>query len=328
MDRAVDHASVTLIRFILDAAKADGADPALLIRQSRLPSWMLCADDARIPMPLVLRFLQVVERSLDHPDAMLGLVGRHYAFGALGLYDYLFTTSASLGEGLEVSGRFMDAVATGSRLEVAAETERELTLVYDFTSSQGPSREIATQFAFGVFCARLRCGTARRIGPVHVGLAQVPPRYHDTFLRSYGTSAVDFGQEVNSMTIRKADLAIPLPSADRNLAAVLRRHAAALPPPPDRATTWYDRLSEIADVCLDEGTTSLTTAAKRLSLSPRTLQRRLSAFDTTWRSELDAARRRRERLLASDPDLAQKLGYSDPRAFRRARRRWNSTPPE
>ncbi|NUS14333.1 MAG: AraC family transcriptional regulator [Streptomyces sp.] len=323
----IDHAGVTLVRFVLQSAAIDGADPHDLLRQSRIPRWMLRADDTRIPMPLVLRLLEVTEHSLAGQDALLRLVGRHYGFGALGLYDYLFTTSASLGEGLEASGRFMDSVATGSRLKVVEQSEQEITLAYEFAPAEGLPRELAAQFAFSVFCARVRQGTGSRLGPLRVGLAQAPPRHHDAYVDSFGTADIDFDQAANTLTLRTTDLAIPLPGADRNLAAALRAYAAALPPPPARPTTWYDRLQEAVDTGLDDGATSLTAVARNLCVSPRTLQRRLAEAGTTWRAELDAARRRRERLLASTPDLARRLGYSDPRSLRRARRRWDDTPP-
>lgn len=66
--------------------------------------------------------------------------------------------------------------------------------------------------------------------------------------------------------------------------------------------------------------------AARLGQTPRTVQRRLAAEGTTFREVLDAARRRRaEAMLAEGTPfatVADALGFSGVRSFRRAHRRW------
>jgi len=77
---------------------------------------------------------------------------------------------------------------------------------------------------------------------------------------------------------------------------------------------------------LDDQDILLSAAARRLAVSPRTLQRLLEREGTNWRAEVDAARREQAaRLLAegvSKTGTAARLGYSDARALRRAVRRW------
>jgi AraC-like DNA-binding protein len=71
---------------------------------------------------------------------------------------------------------------------------------------------------------------------------------------------------------------------------------------------------------------SLPAVAAQLAISTRTLQRRLAEQGTTWRAELDAARRG---IIASAAEtgpvtmacLARRLGYADPRSARRTLRR-------
>jgi transcriptional regulator GlxA family with amidase domain len=67
--------------------------------------------------------------------------------------------------------------------------------------------------------------------------------------------------------------------------------------------------------------------ARRMSVSVRTLQRRLADWGTTWSAQLDEirCRRAREADLFANPSmqsLAARLGYSDVRSVRRAMRRW------
>ena len=81
----------------------------------------------------------------------------------------------------------------------------------------------------------------------------------------------------------------------------------------------------LADL-LDDQAVLLGAAARRLAVSPRTLQRLLEREGTSWRAEVDAARHAQAvKLLAggvSQAGAAARLGYSDARALRRAIRRW------
>lgn len=72
--------------------------------------------------------------------------------------------------------------------------------------------------------------------------------------------------------------------------------------------------------------------AEAIHLSDRTLRRRLSAHDTSYRALRDDTRYERARdLLASSgmtmAQIAEAVGYSDARAFRRAFKRWSGALP-
>ena len=77
---------------------------------------------------------------------------------------------------------------------------------------------------------------------------------------------------------------------------------------------------------------TLPHAAKRASMSPRTLKRRLAEQGTTFTEIIDDARRQRALLLVLDRRLtldavASQLGYSDTANFTRAFKRWTGKTP-
>ena len=108
------------------------------------------------------------------------------------------------------------------------------------------------------------------------------------------------------------------------LARILREYADSLPPP--APASWLDDFRQHLGDAIEDGATSLQALARRLVISPRTLQRRLAEQDTTWRAELDLARQRRASQSSdqSTRRLARQLGYADSRSLRRARRRWET----
>jgi len=107
---------------------------------------------------------------------------------------------------------------------------------------------------------------------------------------------------------------------------ILRGYADTLVPP--RPATWQERFAQLLDEALDHGSPELGEVARRLFVSRRTLQRRLAEQGTSWRAELDSARRRRALANGGAPitpgGLARRLGYAAPRSARRALRRWDS----
>jgi AraC-like DNA-binding protein len=94
----------------------------------------------------------------------------------------------------------------------------------------------------------------------------------------------------------------------------------------DGGSAWTAAVREILFADLDRPALSLPSAARRLAVSERTLQRRLADEGTSWRAEIDAARRERAVQLlrqgTTSEVTAAHLGYSGSRALRRAWRRW------
>lgn len=95
-----------------------------------------------------------------------------------------------------------------------------------------------------------------------------------------------------------------------------RRALAALP----QVTSLAARLEVL--LCEDSFKLSLEAAAAYL----RTLQRQLRNEGTSWTELVDSARRKRVRELElralPEKEIAYLVGYSDPSALARARRRW------
>lgn len=228
-------------------------------------------------------------------------------FGAPDLYDYLFTTAATLREALAVSSQYLPLLTTSGRLRLVSETERDATYSYSYSYScscpeaDDRGAELALQFSIAVF-RRAWAGTGQPVVPTRV---------------TVDASATTF-------SVRASDLDLPMRAADPVLATILRQYADSVTPPP---ATWQHRFQQQLSEMIGQGTPpSLGVVARRMLVSPRTLQRQLAEHGTTWRAELDTARRRHaERAgTSSVTRLARQLGYADARSARRAMRRWNS----
>ena len=318
------HDSVVVARFLLDAAAAGGADARQMARDAQLPTWAFTADHATIPSRHSMQLWELAEHALEDRHIPMTIASRHQA-GQLDLFDYLFITAATFREGLRASRAFMHLLSTNSRLQVEVETDRETTYSYRHMEPGGRGEELCLQFAIATFCARAQAATGQPVVPARVAFAQPPPRSPRPLIEMLGTRRIDFGAPVTTFTLRASDLDLPLRGADPALAGILTRYAATLAPPP--VATWQEHFQQRLAQAIEAGAPSLDTVARRMAVSDRTLQRQLAAHGTTWRAELDSARHAlaRQAHQTGPPSmarLARQLGYSEPRAARRALRRW------
>ena len=93
-----------------------------------------------------------------------------------------------------------------------------------------------------------------------------------------------------------------------------------------------DRVRAALLELLPGGHASMSDVARSLSVSTRTLQRRLSDEDTTFQAVLTATRTRLARHYLSTGELSANeisflLGYDDPKSFYRAFRTWTGLTP-
>lgn len=317
-------ASVEVARLLLRTATEAGADASQLARDAEVPPPGLSAGTRMLPARLTARLWELLEQATG--DAHAGLtVARRRVFGDFGLYDYLITTSATLRDGLHAAAKYLHLITTAGRLEVAEQTGQSVTYAFRCTGPGSRGEELCLEFAVAAFCYGARAATGRRIVLAGVTFPQRPSRSATVLADALGTSSIGFGAPAATFTFRNEDLDVPLPTADPALAEILARYAAAFPGP--QPVTWYERFQRLLDKALDAASPSLGEMARNLAMSTRTLQRRLADHGTTWRAELDAARRRRAASagLAGGPDaakLARQLRYADPRSARRALRRW------
>lgn len=320
---------LSLHRFAITELTANGLDTDWLLREAGIPHWSMRDGDIQVPSPAYARLWEVAARALDDPLVPARL-GCRFALGAGGLCDYLFSTSATIGEGLATVGPFISDITTNHRLSRTEEDNGDITFGFEIIEGDDTARDLTHLWAVASLPGRARRVAAGPFDAVGVRLRQRAPRNYADLHDLVGTRAIEFGASDDSITFRAADMDIPLTTADPVLRAILEKAAATVPPPPPLASAWVDQVSEALAEALVAGDASLATVARRLMVSRRTLQRRLTEAGTTWRQELDRARL--ERLRRADTvgqqlgraRQAEILGYSGPQAIRRAARRWES----
>lgn len=308
---------------VITLLERGGHDPAPVCARSGLTRATLGDPDARIPYDVADRLVEAAAEVVGVANTSLALAGVFdaHTYDAAGL---LLCTGANLHEGLERAFAYQRLWGDGDRFSLHLSP---LGLAVRFRHP-GPgriARAICSELALieTMGAARLLVDPTTRAEAVRFVHA---PLGDTTALAAVFGVAPELGAAENELVFGLATITAPLTPPVELLRAAFedqaRRSLGALA---DTATTaarvralcgrgpeWFD--VRIAD------------AAERLSMSPRTLQRKLREEGTTFDEVIDGVRRQRvSELLARGASLketAYLVGFADPGALTRARARW------
>ena len=141
-----------------------------------------------------------------------------------------------------------------------------------------------------------------------------------------------FGAEENVFVLSAKDADRPLPSANRQLAAMFDRMLAEELARLDKSDVVSRCRAAVLEAPVPRAKGSAEDTAKQLHMSPRTLQRKLAEAKTTYVQLVDDTRKDLALRYIEDPrrsvtDITFSLGFSQPSAFTRAFRRWTGLAP-
>ncbi|WP_431957819.1 AraC family transcriptional regulator ligand-binding domain-containing protein [Nocardia lijiangensis] len=321
--------STHLVRLVRDVVRLSNADPARLARIPAIDDAALAGELNRIPLRSLVDLWELLAQTSPEPGAGLA-VAAAAPLGTLTTWDYLVTNGPTLADALRAAQpyhRLVTAAAEGFELDHPG----ELTVGYRTSADDPAVAAIVNEYVLAYYLRRAREATGRQVIPARLTFSRSAPATHDALTAAFGTDRIEFDAPADSITFTASDAAAPLPRADPLLADLLRSHAdlvlATAKPVPGPLEAFRLAL----DATLDQGEPSLAEVARRLAVSPRTLQRRLAEQDTGWRHEVDLARYERAKALLDQglttATVATRLGFADDRALRKAFHRWTGRPP-
>ncbi|MCU0647992.1 MAG: AraC family transcriptional regulator [Gemmatimonadaceae bacterium] len=289
---------------------------------------------ARIPAAQMAAFWRAALHATG--DADLGLhLAESFTPGALDIVGYVMLSSRSALDALERGARLVPLLNDGLRVSVHAQgavhvVRLEIHPAFAVAVGEELRQIVETILAGLIRQLRLLTGAPIRVHAVHLQHA-APSHGVDEHTRVFGVAPHMRASEY-ALSIESADLARPVRSfnpallvafdalADDALRALQR----------DRRTT--DRVLRAIMERLKGAAPSMTTIARALAMSARSVQRALAEEGTTYQQLLDEARREIALRHLRDPSVtvahvAWLVGYSEPAAFHRAFRRWTGRAP-
>lgn len=275
---------------------------------------------------------EIIRRALASlPGEPLGLhVGTRDPLVSFGVLGFAMMSCRTVGEALAIGLEHHQAA--GSLVDVSTDVRDGRVVVRVHERFPDPSLlPFLCEEAFASMILVTRAIVGRSLSPLSVELAYPAPSYAAAYRRIFNCE-VHFDSDANRLAIDAGVLAAPVRRHDpANLAVALAACREQL-----IGTAATNDLVATVERLLREAhgeRPSAAEVAERLHISVRGLRRQLAASDETFTSIRNRVLEQRARAMLSDPRrpsvaaVADDLGFSDSREFRRAFRRWTGIAP-
>ncbi|WDD90688.1 AraC family transcriptional regulator (plasmid) [Burkholderia sp. FERM BP-3421] len=323
-------ATVHAIAVVLDECRVRQIERAAVLEGTGLGADEVASPDLRVNRAQEQHcFRNLLRRS---GVASIGLsIGNRLQVSTLGLAGYAMLISGSVMQALTCMSRF--PLFMGLYFDVSVQARPDGVSVTIGRYSGDPDIEI---FQTDMCLSSLRVIVSDLVGkpvwPAHLHLARRTPRNGAEYVDHFGCR-VRFNACENSLVFTTVDGTetprfaneVSFNALHSQCDALERQWAASI------GERFAGRAKELMGRDLARFK-SMTSLASALHMTERTLRRRLDKDGVTFQSLLDEVRREEAIRLLRDRALtvaaiAERLGYSEPRSFRHAYRRWTGRTP-
>jgi AraC-like DNA-binding protein len=314
--------SVRLMQPFIELLAGHPAVPA----QALAPLRKLDPDE-RIPVARVHELLAAALEVTGDPD--LGLkAGRLMSPGHGGAVDYAMRSARTVADAIAIVTRYARLINDALDLQFEVEDDRAVLRL----ASRMLAPRAATDFMMSGFHAVHARTWLSDPSMLECWLPYRAPEDRAEHARTFAPARVRFDMPSCAFVFAARELQAQLPTADERFHAIIRKHVewsfAELPP----TQSLTARVRDLAAQELPYGDPTAAHLARRLSMSPRTLGRKLEDEGTTFSAVFDDMRRQLAlRYVAGQriqlSEVAFLLGFSDVTTFHRSFKRWTRQTP-
>lgn len=305
-----------------------GIAPRDVARKARLPLTIL--NESKVTTAEYFAIWQAYSELIgDTAEAIIGLVrafeSGQYPPAALATYH-----AAAYRDALYRMVRYKQMCPPESLRMIEEEEDCIIELGWQHTGEAGPGPQILIGITLAYLLELGRRGTGRALTAQCVEL--VEPMGNVQMLEAYFGCPVRVGADRNRLTLYRRDLDTPFVSYNEELLEILTPVMDQTLGDELRSDTVTEKVKWILKRNLMGGRPDMEAVAKELSVSERTLQRRLMNEGTGFKELLTQTRHEQAKMYLADPSLEIKevaflVGYEDQNSFYRAFRLWEGDTP-
>ena len=323
--------SAASVKLLLYAAAQRGANAEALCQAASLDAAQLGDPDGRVPIAAMQRLWPLATKAAADPHLDLHLA-ESIPLASLGVLAYVLLHSPTLGAALAQLCRYQGLACNGTHTRLRCVGGASVELVVEVTSPAITDPRYALNSELTVYLHLLRLLSGQPLVPEAVRLAYPLPPDPSEHHRVFAPAPVQFGTPDSALRLPATMLALPLPTADPQLLALLEPHAAALLARLPQPSTLADSVRRELLRLLTQAEPTLAAVAAARGVSPRTLQLHLRRAGHCYQQLLDEVRRELAELHLCDQrftttDIAFLLGFAEPSVFVRSFRRWTGQTP-
>lgn len=316
-------------RALLEACRRLRIDTDPLLAAARVDRAAVDDPDGRLPVEQVRALWKKAYEVSGDPNLALHAV-EALPWGAYRVLDFLAGNAPTVGAALTKVSDYFPLINPLIRLPVAAGA-REATL--DVEAPTDPDIVTRPYAEYVLAAIYLRTGVPTRYPLARVEFTHAAPPDVSEHERIFGCP-VRFSAAATRLVVARDVWDAARPAGDTTLFGILDSHARILLERMSSDQGFLGRVREAIGAELRGGEPTLATVARRLSLSARTLQRRLKdeGRGTAFADLLDEMRYATARAYLAQRDVASSevaylLGFGNASSFHRAFRRWSGTTP-
>lgn len=320
------HSSIP--KMLFQALKKSGYDAEAIMLNSHISMEQISDESARIDVSEMDLFWREAVRvsgdeliSVDFAEqAMLGsLYGLGFAWAA----------SDSLLQAFERLARYFKVVCTAGDVELQV-NEDDVRLVLNIPVSPEDVFFPSVDGALTLFLQLCRLSYSPGFSPVQVTLQRPKPSNADKF-EGFFNCPLRYEASHNALFFSKVSLEQTLPMSNSRLARANDDVVKAYIEEFEGASVASNVLGLMIEM-LPSGLPTLEAVAQLRHMTPRTLQRKLKAENTSFNQLLDTMRQDLAKSYLrhstrSIGEIAYMLGFSDPANFTRFFKRWTGQSP-
>jgi len=328
-DRFLIHARA--LASLVEYGKAQGLSDEVIAQEMArfgLDDVRVDAFDSFISMSRFAKLIRQFGRLLD--NEAIGLdVANPLHLSSLGVFGNAVVSAPTLDVALQVLCRYMRLYADVSFASTTVGDER---VFFDWAYSPLiVARDVMCDRGARMFLTHMRDLFGANWVPLEVHLQRARPNDLRPYREALRAQVV-FDAPLNRIVLRRSDLDLPNVRTDHHAhevaLALADRMMAERRIPDDLSIRARE---DIMHHLVDEGP-NMNETARRLGLSPRSLQRRLDDLGTTYQRLTDEARQRlAEEFLVQTKlpmgEIAYRLGFANQANLTRACKRWFGRPP-
>jgi len=314
-------------RLMTEVAVEQGADRAVLLHGTGINPAMFESPDARISARQYARLARNALRLTGNSGFGLDL-GRRVQLSNLGMLGLAAMSSPDAKAALELGIRYYRLIAPFWDLSLDFEGKVVLVTAREAISLH-PLHVVATEVLLVTFLGLSRALLGRDVPCREVRLDYPEPPHAARYAEIAGTGPILFGQPLIQIVIDAAILGQKISSSDPVTARVAERECATSLLPGVSSEGLLAKVRRILEAKPGRYP-GPEEVADALQTSPRTLRRSLDEMDTSYQSLVDVVRCKHATDLLTGTDMsineiAERLGFSEGRALRRAFKRWTGS---
>lgn len=315
--------AIQFVRAAMESAQRHGIDVAEALHGAGINQRLIDQDATRVTRAQANRVVRALWDATD--DELLGVGPKPVPRGTFRMWTLGLIHAPDLHTALQ---RLVEFMAIGTGYDAAEITDYGQTTRFSFDPGGEP---LLVDFVMAVAHRFAGWLIGEQISLTSVDLPTAAPPHAAEYLLIYGI-APTFGSSSAAITFDNRYLSAPLVRSENDLAEFIRRSPNDLLFRQEYNPTPSSRVRKILERGRHDETFTADDAAKRLNVSAQHLRRLLREEGTSFRAIKEEILR--DEAIASlvgggetVEELSDRLGFSEPSAFRRAFRRWTGSPP-